>query len=325
MKKTLLSFLSLICMLSVAAEEEQVYYSFEKDGIYYNIHTEDYIFERPWNFGDLEIIPTDPYVTVVAKDPVDKPFLYDVMECEPYLSNEGNAYSGDVVVPAEVEYEGVTYPVRKIDYGAFEKCHNLRSVKLPESIESIEPYAFYDCPNLEEFNMPSKVVKDFNLWNVFNCVKLKSLNLTNIADYTYFRFNWTANEITAEWKALEELWLPIAAKGCHIENLVSDAKFHITTSVPPVGYEFDESVFERATLIVPVGAKEAYKNAPVWENFKVLEEGETGIGSVDASAEVTGVRYVDLTGREVLQPTAGIYIRTTSYSDGKTVTDKVSL
>lgn len=156
MKKTLLSFLSLICVLSVAAGEEQVYYSFEKDGIYYNIHTEDYIFERPWNFGDLEIIPTDPYVTVVAKDPVDKPFLYDVMECEPYLSNEGNAYSGDVVVPAEVEYEGVTYPVRKIDYGAFEKCHNLRSVKLPESIESIEPYAFYDCPNLEEFNMPRR-------------------------------------------------------------------------------------------------------------------------------------------------------------------------
>ena len=117
MKKTLLSFLSLICVLSVAAGEEQVYYDFEKDGIYYKIYTEDFIFERPWHFDDpLEIIETQPYATVVSKESAYSPYTYDVIDCLPYLMNEGNAYSGDVLVPAEVEYEGVTYPVRKIDY-----------------------------------------------------------------------------------------------------------------------------------------------------------------------------------------------------------------
>lgn len=147
MKRILLYLTNFFCVLSVAAEEDvRILYDFEKDGVYYNIHTEDYIFERPWNYGDpLEIIETEPYVTVVSKESASLPYEYYMMDCLPYLTNEGNSYSGDVVIPAEVEFEGVIYPVKKIDYGAFEKCHNLKSVKLPESIESIEPYAFSGC------------------------------------------------------------------------------------------------------------------------------------------------------------------------------------
>ncbi len=57
-------------------------------------------------------------------------------------------YSGDVVIPQEVSYDGKTYTVTKIGSYAFEYCTGLTSVKFPETLTSIGVRAFSGCTGL---------------------------------------------------------------------------------------------------------------------------------------------------------------------------------
>lgn len=66
-------------------------------------------------------------------------------------------YSGDVVVPETVHYEGNTYNVVSIGYKAFSKSQNLKSVSLPNSIKNIGSSAFEDCQALVSVKMSDNV------------------------------------------------------------------------------------------------------------------------------------------------------------------------
>lgn len=53
-----------------------------------------------------------------------------------------NSYSGDIVIPANVTYNGITYTVVQINNDAFAECDNLNSVTCPATLESIGCGAF---------------------------------------------------------------------------------------------------------------------------------------------------------------------------------------
>ena len=57
-------------------------------------------------------------------------------------------YSGDVVIPATVTYDGTTYPVTSIEDIAFYGCHDLTSIVVPNSVTEIGQEAFGNCPGL---------------------------------------------------------------------------------------------------------------------------------------------------------------------------------
>ena len=52
-------------------------------------------------------------------------------------------YSGDVVIPATVSYEGETYPVTGIGEWAFAGCVGMTAVSIPTGVTSIGAHAFY--------------------------------------------------------------------------------------------------------------------------------------------------------------------------------------
>lgn len=90
-------------------------------------------------------------------------------------------YKGDVVVPASVSYKGKTYKVTAIGDKAFDKCIEVRSISipnsvatigfaafrttamnqidLPNSVTSIHSEAFYSCTSLEKFVIPKSVTE----------------------------------------------------------------------------------------------------------------------------------------------------------------------
>ena len=70
----------------------------------------------------------------------------------------GGKYSGDVVVPGTVEYDGITYTVKGVGNRAFEECGDLRKVTISEGISKIGAYAFCNCGNLERVILPSTLV-----------------------------------------------------------------------------------------------------------------------------------------------------------------------
>lgn len=94
-----------------------------------------------------------------------------------------DSYSGTVTVPASVSYGGKDYPVKTVLENAFSRCSNLVKVVLPEGLDCILPYAFNDCPLLEEVNIPStlKDMMDVSS-NSFanNCPKLSFTSASTI-------------------------------------------------------------------------------------------------------------------------------------------------
>ena len=57
-------------------------------------------------------------------------------------------YSGDVVIPATVTYDGTTYPVTSIEAIAFYGSTELTSIVVPNSVTEIGQEAFGNCPGL---------------------------------------------------------------------------------------------------------------------------------------------------------------------------------
>lgn len=48
-----------------------------------------------------------------------------------------NRYTGDVIIPATVEYEGIICDVTSIGGSAFSRCDNLTSISIPSSVTKI--------------------------------------------------------------------------------------------------------------------------------------------------------------------------------------------
>ena len=119
MKKLLISFILMLLPMVASAYDAQI------DGIYYNFNT------------------TDKTATVT--------FLY-------YNSvNNQSAYSGAVVIPEKVTYNGVTYSVTSIEDFAFWYCRGLTSITIPNSVTFIGDRAFYGCNGLTSVTIPNSV------------------------------------------------------------------------------------------------------------------------------------------------------------------------
>ena len=92
---------------------------------------------------------------------------------------KGNrTYSGDIVIPAYVNYDGKTYNVTSIDEYAFQSCSGLTSVTIPNSVTSIGDFAFIGCSGLTSLLIPSNVTS-IGSWTFYDCSGLTSLLIPN--------------------------------------------------------------------------------------------------------------------------------------------------
>ena len=76
-------------------------------------------------------------------------------------------YLESVTLPATLDFVG---------YGSFKECHNLKTVVIPEGIDSIQPQAFMHCDSLTEITIPSTVTRIDSETFAF-CENLETVNL----------------------------------------------------------------------------------------------------------------------------------------------------
>ena len=65
--------------------------------------------------------------------------------------------AGALTIPSTVTYDGKTYNVTTIGYGAFAWCENITSVTISEGVTTIENDAFGNCEKLESVSIPASV------------------------------------------------------------------------------------------------------------------------------------------------------------------------
>ena len=171
-KLWLATIVALLCSLTASAHD------FEVDGIYYTIN------------------------------PTSKPAVVVTYQGSSYDSYT-NEYSGEVTIPSTVTYRNNTYSVTRVGNYAFYGCSSLTAIVIvesntvydsrngcnaiietssntliqgcsttviPESVTSIEDYAFFGCSNLTAITLPESVTS-IGYGTFYGCSSLTSITL----------------------------------------------------------------------------------------------------------------------------------------------------
>jgi uncharacterized repeat protein (TIGR02543 family) len=154
--------------------------------------------------------------------------------------------------------------VKTIGSSAFNGCSALASVNMSESVDSIGSNAFAYCNSLTSINIPPKVrVISDNAF--YYCASLKSVS------------------IPASVKAIQSN----AFKMCPKLTLVGN-----NSATPQVinNTVFSGLKLNTCTLVVSGGAIDAYKNAPIWQDFSLIKS--TIVTLDDGSGNVLSTLHV---------------------------------
>ncbi len=87
-------------------------------------------------------------------------------------------YSGDIVIPEKVTYNGIEYSVTSIGESAFDGCNSLTSITIPNSVTSIGYRAFCYCTGLTSITIPNSVTS-IGIFTFSNCTGLTSITIPN--------------------------------------------------------------------------------------------------------------------------------------------------
>lgn len=98
-----------------------------------------------------------------------------------YVTNDYTkdfSYSGNIIIPNTVTYNGRQLVVAEIGEKAFLNCKNLHTVSLPNSIITIGDEAFKACEGIVSLSLPNSI-KSIGLGAFSDCTGLKSIELPN--------------------------------------------------------------------------------------------------------------------------------------------------
>ena len=115
---------------------------------------------------------------------------YDITPTNRTASVTGGSYSGDVIIPETIAYDGTTYSVTSIGDNAFLRCSGLTFVSIPNSVTSIGNDTFYYCSGLTSVTIPNSITSIGDL-AFYRCSGLTSVTIpnsvTSIGDSAFYR------------------------------------------------------------------------------------------------------------------------------------------
>ena len=224
-------------------------------------------------------------------------------------------YSGNVVIPEEVNYMNRIRKVTSIGESAFWHC-SITSVTIPNSVTSIGRYAFEWCSRLTSVTIGNSVTS-IGDHAFYNCNRMTSVSIGNSVTSI-------GNDAFLKCKGLTSVTIPNSvtsigdyAFDCkNLATVVSLIENPLTitwyTSNPVAGHiaiAFSQNTFMNGTLYVPKGTKFAYEAKEGWKDFRNIVEGTpTGITRVTSDKETPNAPIYDLNGRRLTEPQKGINI-----------------
>ena len=159
--------------------------------------------------------------------------------------------------------EGMT----TIGTSAFADCKYVHSIVIPSSVERIYDSAFENCRMLSEIQFGEDgVLTELGSWAFYNCHELKELaipeGVTSIGYATFYGCTY-----------LNELTLPATMEYIADNGFAYCAKLQKMTvnaiTPPQVDARTFEDVDRSIPVYVPAESVDAYKAAPVWQEFNI--------------------------------------------------------
>lgn len=206
----------------------------------------------------------------------------------------------------------ITIPngVKYIDTSTFYGCIGLTNINIPNSITDIEPYAFYGCTGLTNIIIPDSVIY-FGINAFENCTGLYNITLPN-------NINQINNDLFKGCTGLSNIIFPNSVivirsaafynctglstitipnnmrqiEGVSFYNCTSLYRIYCYATTPPTLYgSVFENVPRSATVYVPQGSGDAYRNASGWREFNIEEMGTIPDSWAVQSTNPAGEKY----------------------------------
>ena len=173
----------------------------------------------------------------------------------PYYGGFITGYTGDVVIPEQVNYRGVTYTVTSVGDYVF-VLNSLTSIYLPNTIREIKNSFLLSCENLVSVHLPENITVIPEM-AFFGCVSLTEITIPESV-------TGIGNAAFAECNQLRRIYV----KSKEAPKMIPDY-------YNPNPYLCYDEVKQEATLYVPQGCIDAYRSAEEWKDFVHIDEWNT--------------------------------------------------
>ena len=256
----------------------------------------------PWS-GFGTILPIEPLKMTVDNDTKEA-----VVETAKFVED------GNVVIPASVEVEGVTYTVTSIANEAFKDVEDVETVTLPRTLKEIGDGAFSGCKALKEV-----VVSEAATSSKVSAVRYGKIQ--RVATRAAGDGMRIGERAFADCPVLASVTIPSTATtiGDNVFNNCESLKNVTCEAVNcPTVKTFGEFPISEATLTVSVGSLKQYGETNPWSLFGKIQDfdGTTGVNGISVydRNDVKDVYGIDGSKRAV--PAKGLNI--IRMSDGTT-------
>ncbi len=194
-------------------------------------------FENCSNLNSVHISDLEAWCKIIYNSAIDNPLYW-----AHYLYLNGEIIK-DLVIPNSVTSIGAW---------AFYGCRGLTSVSMGDGVTSIGNGAFYDCNRLTSV-MIGSCVTSIGERAFENCSRLSSITIPNSVTSI-------GNEAFSGWDI--PIVISLIENPFEIKGKTSDYR------------TFSKNTFNNATLYVPTGTIDKYKETEGWKDFLFIEEGD---------------------------------------------------
>lgn len=195
--------------------------------------------------------------------------------------------------------------VKSIGEHAFSECRALTSINIPNSVIVINGEAFTYCESLASVLLPESVTS-LESGTFAHCYQLTSFiipeTVTSIGAYVFSETSLTSIVIPPNVTFIHGK----AFHNVDFQTVVSliEEPFDLSLSF---GGPFTDKTVKEATLYVPIGLVDKYKETEGWKDFNIIEENTSGIKGLLKDNRENALIH-DLNGRVLSHPRKGFNI-----------------